>query len=137
MTSPWKHTLPCLLAGAVLSTTAMAGSDRWIMAITPEHAAQQDLVHLYFITGNGTRIESDSLKKMVIDNQGCKAEKPYEVVINYKLGYGPNRGAVGIYLLPAAWHDQAVCFSVPGIGRVEQRFDATASGKSMELTLLP
>lgn len=126
-----------LLSAALLSPHAMAGSDRWIMAITAENAAMKDLVHLYFKTPDGGSVESDKLKLMAIDASQCAASTPYQMVTDYKLGYGPDRGPVGIYLMPSSWHERTVCFNLPGIGQVSHDFTSTVRGQSLQLQLAP
>lgn len=124
-----------LLSFALHSPHVVAGSDRWIMAITAEHAAMQDLVHIYFKAPDGSAVESDGLKVMAIDANQCAASDHYQMVTDYKLGYGPDRGPVGIYLMPTSWHDRTVCFHVPGVGQVSHDFSSSVRGQSLELKL--
>ena len=117
----------CFLVLLIASPRSFAGSDRLIMTMTPEKMNRMDLVYVKFSAPDGSVLESDKLKKMVIREGDCNSGKLFELVRDYKIGYAPKNRLVGIYLSPHAWNNKNLCFSIPDIGKIEQHFDATAS----------
>jgi hypothetical protein len=128
-----------LAALAMLAASAMsfAGSDRLIMAMTEKRMNQMNLVYVRFTGPDGAALESDALQKMVIREKDCESGHPFEIAKDYKIGYAPKNFLAGLYLSPYAWSNRALCFSIPGVGKVEQGLDPAAShSRSFELKLV-
>lgn len=121
-----------------LTSNSYAGSDRIMIAVPAAQVDKANLVFVRFSGPDGAALESDVLKQMVIHDHDCSSEHIFELVTDYKMGYAPKKFVVGIYLFPHTWSGNALCFSVPGIGKVEQRFNPSAgSGRYFDLKLVP
>jgi len=119
-----------LLVAALLAATAsLAGSDRWLMAITEDKMERYGLVHVSFTDPSGAVLESDALKAMEIRAGGCDGQL-FQVTHDYKFGYRPADKQVGIYLFPQSWAKRDLCFRVPGVGQVETSFPDADAGKT-------
>ena len=137
-----KSRLPGVLLAiftmAGMSPTSFAGSERWIMAMTLERMIQEKLIHVRFLDSKGVVLESDALKQMVIREQDCSSGHAFEMARDYKMGYAPENKLVGIYLYPKVWQDKTLCFSVPGLGKVEKSLTAEDNnGHSIQLNVAP
>lgn len=127
-----------VVAMAGVAPDSFAGSQRWIMAMTSERMVQENLIHVRFLGPNGTALESDAMKKIVVREQDCGTGRVFEMVKDYKMGYAPDNKLVGIYLFPHAWKDKALCFSVPGMGKVGKSLTAEDNnGHSIQLKVMP
>ena len=125
-------TLLVVMAGT--ASSSYAGSERWIMVMTPERMAQKNLVHVRFVGPDGGVLESDALKEMVIREQDCSSGRVFKMVKDYKMGFSPETKRVGIYLFPHVWKSKPLCFSVPNIGKAEK--DLTAEENNARSILL-
>lgn len=131
-------TLMAIFVLAGVAPDSFAGSDRWIMAMTPDRMVQEKLIHVRFVGSGGVALESDALKKMVIREQDCSSGHAFEMARDYKMGYAPENKLVGIYLYPRAWKDKTLCFSVPGLGKAEKSLTAADNdGRSIQLDVAP
>ncbi len=127
-----------IIATAAMAPTSFAGSDRLIMSMTPGRMVQNKLIHLRFLKPDGVALESDVLEKMVIREQDCTTGHVFEMATDYKMGYEPEKKLVGIYLPIHTWENKTLCFSVPGIGKVERSFTAAdINGHSIQLEVAP
>jgi len=121
-----------------LTPASFAGSDRWIMTMTSDRMAQEKLIHVRFLQSDGTSLESDALKAMVIREKNCSSGQTLKMVKYYKMGFAPVTKMVGIYLFPQAWQGKHLCFSVSGMGKVEKSFTATDNnGLTIQLNMAP
>ena len=121
-----------VMAGA--TPASFAGSDRLIMAISPRLMIQEQLIHVRFFGPDSVVLESDALKQMTIQN--CSSGQVFQVIKDFKIGYAPENKMVGVYLYPQAWKDNTLCFSVPGLGKVEKRFTSDdVNGHSIQLNM--
>lgn len=120
------------------ATYSYAGSDRWIMVMTTARMDKAHLVFVRFFGPDGVALESAALEKMVIREQDCSTGHIFEMVKDYKMGYAPKNMMVGIYLSPFVWYKKSLCFSVPGMGKIEQSLDPSV-GKSriFQLKIVP
>lgn len=124
------------LAGSV--PCSFAGSERWIMSMTPERMVQENLVHVRFIGADGAALESDAMKQMLVREQDCDSGRTYKMVKDYKMGYSPENRLVGIFLFHHAWQNKALCFSVPGVGKVVKNLtDVDKEGRYIQLQVMP
>lgn len=123
----WK-TMLAIAAMLVMPLSSLAGSDRLIMGMTMENMNRLNLVYVRFIGPAGETLEFEALKKMVVREQDCDTGHRFEMVKDYRAGYFPQNMMIGMYLSPYAWRDRTLCFSVPGVGKVEQKFDPSANG---------
>lgn len=127
-----------IVAVAGVAPASFAGSDRWIMAMTPERMVQEKLIHVRFLNPDGAALESNALKQMAIREQDCSSGHAFEMARDYKMGFAPENKLVGIYLYPKAWKDKTLCFSVPGLGKVEKSLTpADNNGHSIQLNMAP
>ncbi len=127
-----------VIAIAWVAPCSYAGGERWIMAMTPERMAGENLVHVRFLGPDGTALESDAMKAMVVRERDCNSGRIFQMVKDYKMGFEPENKLVGIYLFPHAWKAGPLCFSIPGVGKAEK--DLTAEGnrsRSFMLTVAP
>jgi len=119
------------------TTCSYAGSDRWIMAMTAERMDKTNLVFVRFFGPDGVVLESGALEQMVIREQDCSSGHVFQMVKDYKMGYAPKNMLVGIYLSPFVWHKKSLCFSVPGLGKIEQSLDPVANnGRTFQLKMV-
>lgn len=120
------------------ATYSYAGSDRWIMAMTAERMNKVNLVFARFLGPDGVALESGALEQMVIREQNCSSGHIFQMVKDYKMGYAPKNMLVGIYLSPFVWHKKSLCFSVPGLGKIEQSLDPVANkSRIFQLKIAP
>jgi hypothetical protein len=122
-----------LLATLAIAPPSHAGSERLIMNMTAQRMAQEQLIHVRFVGRDGTALESNALQQIAIREQDCESGRAFEMTRDYKMGYEPEKRQVGIYLLPHAWKDKMLCFSIPGLGRIEKQFTDADSGHSIPL----
>lgn len=123
------------LAGVV--PDSFAGSERWIMSMTQARMVQENLIHVRFVGPDGVALESNAMKKMVVREQDCDTGNTFKMVKDYKMGFSPDNKLVGIFLFPHTWKNKALCFSVPGVGKIEQDLTAADnSGHSIELKVM-
>lgn len=136
-----KRILGIVLAVVVMfgaDNSSYAGSERLIMAMSAARMDQENLVYVKFIGPDGAALESDVLKQMVIREQDCNSGHVFEMVTDYKIGYAPKSMLVGIYLFPHAWNKKSLCFSVLGLGKIEQSLaPITNKGRIFQLKLVP
>ncbi|MEW6312533.1 MAG: hypothetical protein AB1513_00555 [Pseudomonadota bacterium] len=116
-----------------LAPASHAGSERLIMNMTAQRMAQEHLIHARFVSRDGTALESNALQQIAIREKDCESGRAFEMTRDYKIGYEPEKKQVGLYLLPHAWKDKTLCFSIPGLGRIEKQFTDTDSGRSIPL----
>ncbi|MEW5756069.1 MAG: hypothetical protein AB1810_07170 [Pseudomonadota bacterium] len=114
-----KYGLLVLVSLLVPVSVGVAGSERWIMAITPERLDSQNLLHVRFTDGAGDPVESELLQKMEIKEGSCETGRLFKIVEDYKLGFFPNPKMLGIYLPPGNWIDKTLCFSIPEVGATQ------------------
>ncbi len=115
-----------------------AGSERFIMTMTSERMANDNLVFARFLGPHGEVLESDVLKQLVIRVGDCASGPVLTLTKEYKLGYSPESRLIGVYLFPQAWRGKSLCFAVPGLGRVEQLFNpAEESSRIFNLKIVP
>lgn len=127
-----------VFAMAGVTPSSFAGSQRWIMAMTPERMVQENLIHLRFVSPDGAALESDAMKKIVVREKDCESGHTFQMIKDYKMGFAPENKLVGLYLLPHAWKNKALCFSVPGVGKVEKSLTAEDNnGHSIQLKVMP
>lgn len=127
-----------ILAVVGVTPASFAGGERWIMAMTSERMVQEQLVHVRFLGPDSVALESDALKQMVIREQDCGSGNAFEMARDYKMGFAPENKLVGIFLFPKAWKSNTLCFSVPGVGKVEKNLTATDNiGHSIQLSVVP
>lgn len=124
--------------GILLSmTSSFAGSDRWIMVMTDQRMVQENLVFVKFSAADGSTLESDALKQMVIRKTDCDTGRTLEMITDYKMGYEPKKMQVGIYLYPHSWTNQPLCFSVPQLGKIQQQLDPIGNnGRIFQLRMV-
>lgn len=127
-----------LVAMTCLSTPSYAGSDRWIFTMTPERMAKEKIVHVRFFGPDGTALESDSLQKMLIREQDCNTGHTYEMILDYKMGFAPGNKLVGLFLYSKVWENKTLCFTMPGIGKLEKQLSpADSQDHSIHLKFAP
>jgi hypothetical protein len=123
---------------ASFATPCYAGSDRWIMVMTPERMLREKLIHVQLFSPKGIRLESDALKQMLLREQDCDAGHTFAIALDYKMGYEPADKLIGIYLLAPSWENKTLCFNLPGIGKVVRSFSqADNNGRSIRLNVAP
>jgi hypothetical protein len=119
-----------------VTNSGNAGSDRFMMCIPEENMARAGLIHVRFIRSNGTALESDVLKRMVIREQDCSTGKILKISDDYRIGFGPKDMLVGLYMFPQAWKNNTLCFDAQKLGKIEQQLDpVTNLGRSFLLTV--
>lgn len=119
------------------ATYSYAGSDRWIMAMSAARMDKTNLVFVRFSGPDGVALESGVLEQMVIREQDCGSGHVFEMVKDYRMGYAPKGMLVGIYLSPFVWYKKPLCFSVPGLGKIEQSLDPVANnGRTFQLKMV-
>lgn len=120
-----------------MASASISGSERWIMAMNSARMVREQLIHVQFLGSDGVALESDALKQMVIREQDCSSGHVFEMAMDFKMGFDPDKKRLGIYLYPRAWKNKSICFSVPGIGKVEKTFTAVDNtGHSIQLHLV-
>lgn len=130
--------LLAIFAMVGMTPASLAGSERWIMAMTSERMVQEKLIHVRFLGPDSAALESDALKQMVIREQDCSSGHAFEMARDYKMGFAPENKLVGIYLFPQVWKNKTLCFSVPGLGKVEKDLTAADNiGHSIQLNVAP
>lgn len=130
------YVMLAIVAMAGVAPASFAGSDRLIMAITSKRMLQEQLIHVRFFGPDSVALESDALKQMSI--QSCNSGHAFEMVNDFKIGYAPENKMVGIYLYPQAWKNNTLCFSIPGLGKVEKEFTSEdVNGHSIQLNVGP
>lgn len=117
------------------SSAVHAGSDRWIMSITPERMTSEKLIHARFMGADGSPVESDSLKIMEIRNADCATGELFSTPDGYKFGFDPETKLIGIMLPSGTWMSKTLCFTVQGLGKIKTQLGADSLGKSIVLTL--
>lgn len=136
----YRHGKPALIGAIALlgaSSCCWAGSERMLMSMTEEKMNRMNLIYVRFQGADGSALESNQLKQMSIREPDCDSGHRLELVTDYKIGYGLDK-KVGIYLSPQAWQDKSLCFSIPNIGKVEQRLTPdTHSGRQFSLQFAP
>ena len=121
-----------------MTSYSYAGSDRLILSMSAERMDQENLTYVRFFGPDGTVLESNILKQMIIREQDCKSGSMLKIVSDYKIGYAPENMLVGVYLYPQAWNNKALCFSVPGLGKVKHSLNpATSNSRLFQLNLAP
>jgi len=132
-----KMFLMVIFAMLCVPPLSYAGSDRIIMAMTPENMNKTNLVYVRFFGPNGSVLESDELKIMEVREQDCSAGHLFLMSKDYRIGYSPKKMLVGLYLSPYMWRKKKLCFSVPYDGKIEQSFDPAANkSRLFELKLV-
>jgi len=135
----WKNCcsfLIALISTWSVASTCVAGSERFIMTMTDERMAHDNLIFARLFGPDGAVLESDVLKKLVIREGDCTSGHALALTKEYKLGYSPKNRLVGVYLFPQAWKDSSICFEVEGLGKAERRFNpAKDEPRVFELTL--
>jgi len=127
-----------MMAMLVAIPSGFAGSDRLIMSMTAKRMHQENLVYAQFLGQDGTALESDSLKQMVIREQDCSSGRTLQMIKDYKIGYAPKSMLVGIYLEQHAWSGKNLCFIVPKLGRIEQSLNPSSNNSRIfQLKLVP
>lgn len=130
--------LLAIFAMAGITPASFAGGERWIMAMTSERMVQEQLIHVRFLSPDNVALESDALKQMVIREQDCSSGHAFEMARDYKMGFALENKLVGIYLYPQVWKNKPLCFSVPGLGKVEKSLTAADNaGHSIQLNVAP
>lgn len=123
---------------AGVTPSSFAGSERWIMVMTSERMVKENLIHVRFQGPDGVVLESDAMKQIVVREKDCDSGPAFKMVKDYKMGFSPEDKRVGIFLLPHVWQGKALCFNVPGVGKVEKSFAASDNdGHSIQLKVLP
>jgi hypothetical protein len=130
--------LEIFLVMIMLSVTpySYAGSDRWIMTMTIERMNKENLVFVRFFGPDGAALESDDLMQIVIRKEDCSTGHTFQITKDYRMGFAPKNMLLGIYLSPFVWNNKSLCFSVPGVGKVEQRLNpAVDHSRSFQLKM--
>ncbi|MDX8386541.1 MAG: hypothetical protein R8M11_08525 [Gallionella sp.] len=130
------------LLGSFLAAIVMLGitshsyavGERLIMNMTEKRMNRQNLIHIRFENANGKILSSKVIHKMVIREQDCDAGPILDITQDYKVGFSTSGMQVGVYMVAKSWRDHALCFSVPSIGSVQQRFDPE-SNQSRDFTV--
>jgi len=110
-----------------VTTYSYSGSDRLIMSMSEKRMGQENLVYVQFLGPDGAAIESEVLRQMVIREKDCSSGRIFKMIEDYKIGYAPKNMLVGIYLDPHVWSGKTLCFSVPGMGKIEQGLNPAAN----------
>lgn len=126
-----------LLVASLLAplSVSVAGSERWIMAITPDRLENQNLIHVRFVDGKGLPVESEPLQTLVIKEDDCATGREFKIVEDYKLGFYPSPKLMGIYLPPGNWINKTLCFIVPKVGTMRTAPAIGQDGRSVVYTL--
>ena len=120
------------------ATCSYAGSDRSIMSMTTARMDKTNLVFVRFFGPDGVALESGALEQMAIREQDCSSGHLFEMVKDYKMGFAPKNMLVGIYLSPFVWYQKPLCFSIPGLGKIEQSLDPAANhSRTFQLKIIP
>ncbi|GEM_PF-3020724 len=129
-----------LTAIAMLSFTASsyAVGERLIMNMTEKRMNRQNLIHIRFENTLGKTLSSKVIHKMVIRAKDCNTGPLLEITKDYKVGFSTAGMQVGIYVVARSWREQALCFSVPGLGSVQQSFDPESNqSRDFVVTIAP
>ena len=106
------------------------------MGMTMKNMNRLNLVYVKLIGPKSEAIEFNQLTQVEIREQDCNSGHLFKMTKDYRAGYYPKGLLIGIYLSPYAWRNRTLCFSVPGIGKVEQKLDPIANkGRSFHLQL--